>query len=84
VPAMPRTRRPRLSLLAAAVAGTLAVAPLLHVPRAPRPARATAPAALLPTRAAPLEVPEPPTWPLLAAGLAALGGALALRRRRGA
>ena len=67
-------RRLPLRLLVLASAGTLAAAPLL-TPRAHRPAGTGAPAAL-----APHDIPEPPSRPLLAAGLAALGGAVALRR----
>ncbi len=77
---MPRTR-PSRTLLAAAVAGTAAVAPLLGVSHRPRAAGAAPPTTLRAAGTAPLEVPEPPTWPLIAAGLAALGGAVALRRR---
>ena len=71
---LPPPRPLPLRLLVLASAGTLAVAPLLS-PRAPRPAGTGAPAAV-----APHDVPDPPSWPLLAAGLAALGGAVALRR----
>ena len=62
---------PASLLAAAATAGTLAVAPLFA------PARTRPPAAPI----TPAEVPPPPSWPLMAAGLAALGGAVAVRRR---
>jgi hypothetical protein len=74
-PATPRAFRPS-RLLALAAAGTLAAAPLV-IRHTAAPRRSAGPEA----PRTPLEVPEPPSWSLLAAGLAALGGAVEVRRR---